>query len=126
MNQFSEVYTYYTQICSNQCFSKTKKRLTANDAKKILDEYLESRKADYIQLINLLPANQKKLAIAVAKEGEVAQPTSLDFIMKYNLPAVSSTLQSVKSLADKEIVYHHNGKYIIYDVFFKQFLVRYY
>lgn len=124
--EFSEIYTYYTQICSNQCFSKTEKFLTVRDTQKILDEYIESRKADYIQLLNLLPVNQKKLAIAVAKEGAVTQPTALDFIMKYNLPAVSSTLQSVKSLADKEIVYHHNRKYIIYDVFFKQFLVRYY
>jgi AAA+ ATPase superfamily predicted ATPase len=124
--EFSETYTYYTQICCNQCFSKTEKELTANETKRILKEYLESRKADYLQLFSLLPENQKKVAAAVAKKGEVTQPTAFEFIMKYKLPVGSSTLQAIKSLTEKEILYYNQGKYTIYDVFFKQFLSSYY
>lgn len=123
---FSETYTYYTQICCNQCFSKTEKKLTEPECRSILYEYLESRKADYVQLMNLLPENQKKVAIGVAKEGSVSQPTSFDFILKYNLPSSSSTLQSIKSLTEKEILYYYQGNYIIYDVFFKEFLKTYF
>lgn len=123
---FSETYTYYTQICCNQCFSKTEKMLTAKETGNILKEYLESRKADYVQLFSLLPENQKKVAIAIAKEGVISQPTAFDFIMKHKLPSGSSTLQAVKSLSDKEILYYYQGKYTIYDVFFKQFLSAYY
>lgn len=123
---FSETYTYYTQICCNQCFSKTEKKLTAIKTQIILKEYLESRKADYLQLFSLLPENQKKVAVAVAKKGVVSQPTAFEFIMKYKLPAGSSTLQAVKSLTEKEILYYYQGKYSIYDVFFKQFLSTYY
>lgn len=123
---FSETYTYHTQICCNQCFSKTEKKLTENEATTILKEYLESRKADYLQLFSLLPENQKKVAVAVAKESEVSQPTAFEFIMKYKLPVGSSTLQAIKSLTEKEILYYYQGKYSIYDVFFKQFLSSYY
>ena len=123
---FSETYTYYTQISCNQCFSKTDKHLSISETSTILDDYLESRKADYVQLMNLLPENQKKVVIAVAKEGTVAQPTAFDFILKHKLPAGSSTLQAIKSLTEKEILYYYQDKYLIYDVFFKQFLARYY
>ena len=48
--------------------------------------------------------------------------------LKYNFnrESVSSTAQAIKALLDKEIIYRTNDGYMIYDVFFKRFLQKYY
>ncbi len=124
---FSEGYTYYTLICANQCFSKAQNNtLGAHDVRQILNEYIESRKADYQQVYSLLPVNQRKVVVAVSKEGEVEKPTAFDFLLKYNLPVGSSTLLATNKLIDKEVLYNNMGKIVTYDIFFKRFLRKYY
>lgn len=123
---FTDGYTYYTQVICNHCFAKVDKNLCTENVKKIKDEFLESRKVDYNNLLSLLAPNQRKVAIAIAKEEEVKQATSMEFLMKYKLPSISSTSQAVNTLLQKEIVYNNNKGYIIYDVFFKRFLQRWF
>jgi len=123
---FSDDYTYYTQAICNQAFSKTEHELTYNEAVSITGLFIESRKADYQNFIRLLPENQKKVTVAIAKEEMVKMPTSIDFIIENKLPSVSSTSQAFKALVKKEIVYQTNEGYTIYDVFFKRFLQKYY
>lgn len=123
---FSEVYTYYTQAIFNQAFYKTEKKLTLENAYEIAQTYLENRKADYQSLLSLLPANQQKMVIAVAKNDVTKFPTSIDFIMQHKLPSVSSVSQAINALVEKEIVYKTNEGYTVYDVFFKRFLQKYY
>lgn len=123
---FSDFYTYYTQAICNQAYYQTKGSLTQKMVLDITKTYIQNRKADYQSLFSLLPKNQKKVVIAVALKGIVSEPSSIDFIMRYELPSVSSTLQAVKALVDKEILYATNEGYIIYDVFFKRFLRMYY
>ena len=123
---FTECYTYYTQVISNQAFYQTEEVLTEEMVRQIVSDYLESKKTDYQNLLNLLPENQKKLAIAVAKEDIIAKPTSMEFIMRHKLPSISSVSQAVKVLTTKEILYKNNDGYSVYDVFFKRFLQRYY
>ena len=123
---FSEVYTYYTQAICNQAYYQTKSSLTKKMVMDITKIYIQNKKADYQSLFSLLSKNQKKVVIAVALKGIVSEPTSISFIMRYDLPSVSSTLQAVKALAEKEILYKTNEGYIIYDVFFKRFLRMYY
>lgn len=124
--EFSEVHTYYTQVVCNQVFYRTDRKVEIDDTAEICKTYIESRKQDYNSILNLLPENQKKLIIAVAKEGEVAKPSSIEFLMKYKLPSSSSVLQSIHALEEKEIVYKSNRSYKVYDVFFRRFLEKYY
>lgn len=123
---FTECYTYYTQLISNQVFYQTEKIIAVEKVRQIIAEYLESRKTDYQNLLNLLPENQKKLTISVAKEDIVAKPTAMEFIMKYKLPSISSVAQAVKTLNNKEILYRNQEGYKVYDVFFKRFLQLYF
>jgi AAA+ ATPase superfamily predicted ATPase len=123
---FSEVYTYYTQAICNQAFYKTEDVLDLEQARLITESYLENRKSDFHSLFNLLPENQKRVAVAVANKGIVSSPTAVDFILHYKLPSVSSTLQAVNTLVNKEILYHTSEGYVIYDVFFRRFLEMYY
>lgn len=123
---FSDVYTYYTQAICNQVYYKTEKTLNNENAFEMVHSYLESRKADYQSLFSLLPTNQQKVVIAIARNEIVKAPTSIDFIVQNKLPSVSSILQSVNALVDKEIIYKTNEGYTVYDVFFKRFLQVYY
>ena len=124
--EFSEIYTYYTQLLCNQCFYKTDKEIDKEEVIKFSGDYIESRKLDYQNIINLLSDNQRRMIIALAKEGIVHKPTSFEFIRRYNLPAVSSSLQALNSLLDKEIAYKTMEGYTVYDVFMKRFLEKYY
>lgn len=124
--EFSDVHTYYTQVVCNQAFYKTDKKLERPVSIEICKNYIENRKQDYYNILNLLPDNQKKLVLAVAKEGEVLQPTAVDFLMKYKLPSSSSVAQALNALEDKEIVYKSGKAYKVYDVFFRRFLEMYY
>ncbi len=123
---YTDTYTYYTQVICNQLFYKTKQRLTKVQAFEIVNLYIENRKADYQALLNLLPDNQKKMAIAIACEEIVSSPTSVELLMKYKLPSASSTLLATNTLNKKEIIYRRSEGYVIYDVFFKRFLQKYY
>ena len=123
---FSDDYTYFTQAICNQAFSKTDSELTFEAVIKITKAYIENRKADYQNLLRLLPENQKKVAIAIANEEIVNKPSAIEFIIKNKLPSVSSTSQALKALVNKEIVYQTSDGFIVYDVFFKRFLQTYY
>lgn len=124
--EFSEGHTYYTQLICNESYYKSGRALQAEEAYGIAHNYLETRKADYAGILNLLPENQKKVIKAVAREGRVPQPTSIDFLIKHNLPSTSSTLQAVKALEEKEMIYKTTEGYKVYDVFFRRFLEKYF
>lgn len=122
---FTENYTYYTQVICNQCFYKTEQLLTVDEAMDIASGYIENRKIDYLNLFNLLAENQKKVVVAVANESVVSKPTSNEFLSKHKLSSASSILQAINTLHTKDIVYKTPDGFVIYDVFFKRFLQRY-
>lgn len=123
---FTDRYTYYTQVICNQAFYKTNKYLELEEAVVMTKNYMETRKVDYSSILRLLSDNQKKVIIAIAKEGVVTKPTAIDFLMKNRLPSGSSTLQALNSLRDKEMIYKSEEGYVVYDVFFRRFLEMYY
>ena len=123
---FSEGHTYYTQLICNESYYKSAHALNRDEAYGIANNYLETRKADYAGILNLLPENQKKVIKAIAREGRVQQPTSIDFLIRHNLPSTSSTLQAVKALEEKEMIYKTANGYKVYDVFFRRFLEKYF
>lgn len=123
--EFTENHTFYTQMICNIAFYKTTNQLDIEMVKEIEKDYLESRKFDYYNIYNLLSENQKKIVIAIAKEGKISKPTAIDFLMKHKLPSASSTLQAFNSLVEKEIVYKNQGEFSVYDIFLKRFLQAY-
>ncbi len=123
---FSDVYTYYTQLVCNYTFAETVNELDFQKAYEMTLLVIENRKSDYQSLLRLLSENQQKVAIAIANEGVVPKPTAIDFIIKHKLPSASSVAQALKSLETKEIIYATNQGYLIYDIFFQRFLQQYY
>jgi ribosomal protein S18 len=123
---FSETHTYYTQLICNQAFYKSDKTLDYEEAVTISQNYIETRKLDYTDILNLMAENQRKLIKAIAKEGVIGKPTSIEFLIKYKLPSASSSLQAVKVLTEKEMLFRTPNGYKVYDVFFRRFLEKYY
>lgn len=124
--EFSEVHTYYTQVICNQAYYKSGLLLELEEAQEITNTYIETRKHDYLSILNLLPENQKKLMAAIAKEGTISKPSSVEFLIKHKLPSSSSTLQALYALVEKEMIYKNGLGYKVYDVFFRRFLEKYF
>ena len=123
---FSDVYTYYTQLICNQCFSQTDKLLTVDMAQQVAANYLESRKFDYENIINLMTENQRKLTTALAKEGIVQKPNAMEFLSTHKLPGASSVNQALKVLLEKQILFQSPEGISVYDVFFRRYLEQYF
>ena len=84
------------------------------------DAFLERR--------SLLTMRQWNFLIAVAKEGIVFEPTSMDFLQKYSLGAASTVNRLLSSLVEKELLLEtktmEGTSYSVYNLFFSRWLER--
>lgn len=72
-----------------------------------------------------MTSNQAQLLTAIACEGKVSAPTSLEFVLRHQLPAPSSIKMALKSLQDKEFLFYDAKQgYMVYDRFFGMWLKR--
>ncbi len=76
----------------------------------------------YEALVGFLTDNQLSLLKAIAKRGRIESPQSNDFIKQYDLPGASSVKTALTVLLDKDLVYHDNMGYWVYDRFFDLWL----
>ena len=117
--------TWYVQKILNRLYRTPKEELTKKTVNNAVGIILGEQEINYQNNYNLLTENQALLLTAIAREGVVNAPTSLDFIMRYRLPAPSSVKLALKSLQDKEFVFQTvKGEYIVYDRFFGMWLKR--
>lgn len=111
--------TWYLQKVLNTLFSMTP--VGGEATKKMIDEAVESNvesyKYAYSEALFRLPAKQKELLIAIAKEGNAEAVTSAKFIKKHSLTSSSSVQSALKGLLDKDFVTHERGTYQVYDKF---------
>lgn len=117
--------TWYLQKMMNQMFGLTDKKGICDQSiySKALKEILDSFEFVYEDALFKLPAIQKELLLAIAKEGSVSNITSTDFCQKYSLS--SSTIQSAKrGLLKKEYITEDLGKIKLYDMFLSLWLQR--
>ncbi len=59
---------------------------------------------------------------AIAKADRVVSPQSNEFIRQYNLPSASSVKTALTVLVDKDLVYHDDSGYTVYDRFLNLWL----
>jgi uncharacterized protein len=116
-------HTYYVQYFCNRLYSKN---FNSSDFvfNETLEEILTEGGPVYNSYKNLLTDIQWRISKAISKEDGVTEPYAISFIKKYDLPNISSVKAAMVSLLKKEIIIRHKGKYIIYDVFFSQWLKR--
>ena len=117
--------TWYIQKILNRLYRTPNGKLDNDDVLNAVNRIIGEQEINYQNNYNLLTENQAALLTAIAKQGVVSAPTALEFVVRYRLPAPSSIKQALKSLQDKEFLFHDPVKgYKVYDRFFGMWLKR--
>lgn len=123
---WTRVHTYFTQRLCHTVFNLAEKKADVNLVKQAAAQILQSEAVVFGQYQQLLTAGQWNFLIAVAKEGEVSQITSRQFLRKYRLGNPSSVNRTVASLIEKNLLDDTlvEGKpvYSLNDVFFSRWM----
>jgi uncharacterized protein len=119
-----ECYTFYVQYYFNKLWGTQIFEIDQKIAYKVLADILNERESIYYNYKNLLTENQFLLVKAIAKEGKISQPNSLNFLRSNNLGQASSVNRSLHALIEKEMIYYEDGNYRVYDLFFQKWLLR--
>lgn len=117
-------HTWYLQAVLKNLYGE---RTTVDSAivlASAIKEQVDSNAPYFENVINLIPDKQYEVLRAVAKERVVAEPTNGKFISQYHLKSASSVASAIRSLTDKELLYHTAGGYIVYDRFFSIWLAE--
>ena len=98
------------------------------DALMAADSILKGNEGSFLERRSLLTAKQWKFLIAVAKEGEVSEPTGSAFLQKYGLGAPSTAARLLNALTEKELLLEtktlEGSTYCVYNVFLSRWLER--
>ena len=94
----------------------------------MLDEainYLLNMLSDNFETqLSQMPEKQRNVFRAIAQEDSVRNPLSEAFVNKYRLMSSSSVSSALKALLEKDMITQENGAYMVYDQFFKMWLVK--
>lgn len=125
---WTRCHTFYTQTLCNRVFAFTKKEAAPVDVLIAADAILKESHDAFLERRSLLTPRQWKFLIAVAKEGEVNEPTGAAFLQKYGLGAPSTVARLLDSLVEKELLLEtkslDGSSYCVYNVFFSRWLER--
>ena len=118
--------TWYIQKICNEVYALTDQGATAAvaDIDTAIKQAIEEKEDVYQDMMTRLTAKQKALLMALVREGKNVQPTSGQFIKKYNLSSGSAVQRGLSSLLDKDLITNENGKYYIYDYFLSEWIMN--
>lgn len=123
---WTRTHTYFTQRLSHTVFDMARGKVDVALVKQAAAQILQSDAVVFGQYQQLLTAGQWNFLIAIAKEGEVSQITSRQFLHKYHLGNPSSVSRIVSSLVEKNLLDENvtDGKtiYSLNDVFLSRWL----
>ena len=116
-------HTYYVQLICNRVYLTGTNKIDEVTWKEEAARLLKEQEPVYFNYRNMLTQPQWKVLKAAALEGELYEPTGIDFVMKYSLGNPSTVLRSLESLIRMELIYSDfdtNGKkfYSINDLLF--------
>lgn len=97
-------HTYYVQVLFNRLFS-TNGTLDRASVVQVLQSIIRGQDAIMATLRGALTRHQWGLLAAIAREGEVEEPTSGAFIKKHDLPSSATVVHALRALQDRELVY---------------------
>ena len=117
-------YTFYVQSFFNKLWYLSDSIVDEESINKTKQYILDEHQFIYSNLANLLTRTQFQLLKAIAQNKSVEQPTSKAFISKYNLGTTSTISSAIKTLVEKEMIYHENNKYKVYDIFLSKWLEK--
>ena len=117
-----DINTYYVQLLCNRLYSEGIENITADKVDEMFLMILDEHKYYFENYRNILSDFQWRLLKAIAKDKKVTEITSKDFIGRHDLGSASSVGTAVKSLVKKEMLLKEEGKYMVHDVLFSEWL----
>jgi uncharacterized protein len=122
ITEITGLHTFYVQYFCNRLYSMHCK-IETEIVDQALVAILRENEPVYANYLDLLTPMQYRVLKAVALNDGIDNPTSKEFISKYNLGAASSVSQAIKSLEDKEFVFYTGSRYRLNDVFLAQWII---
>ena len=123
---WTRTHTYYTQRVCHNLYDTGQKQLTIDIVRSVCKDILDSESFNYLQLREILPVQQWRFLIGLAKEGMASQITSNSFVTKYKIGSAATSRRAAGSLEEKELIlktpYLGETTFEVYDVFFSHWL----
>lgn len=119
-----EGYTWFVHMILNELYSMTNQGDTCTEDDIVVAEnnILQLQEIAYESTLSMLPAKQKQVLFAIAKEGYATNITSGAFVKKHHLTSASSLQTALNALMDKSIVMRTDNGYRLEDFFFAKWL----
>ncbi|HLF34199.1 MAG TPA: ATP-binding protein [Cyclobacteriaceae bacterium] len=127
--EWSNNHTYYVQQVCNRVFAATPEKAKAKNWQMQAYMLLKEQETVFFNYRNMLTNSQWRLLKAIAHEEVVHQPTSKEFLNKFQLGTSATVLRSLKTLLGYELVYFDFDPegmkyYSVYDVFFQRWIQK--
>ena len=122
--QLFEGNTYGMQRTFHEAFINTSsgESCSLDIIRKSIADIIEDNGHAYSRMLSQIPARQKELLYAIAKEGKAEKITSGAFIKKHVLLSASSVQAAMKKLLELDLITLDNGFYTIPDHFLALYL----
>ena len=116
--------TWYMQMLNNELFALTEKGTECgmNRYETALKNVIQTQESSYKEILSQLPARQKPVLFAIAKEGLAVSVTSGAFVKHYGLGSGSSVQAALKGLLEKDLITRTEKGYQVYDRFFSTWI----
>lgn len=128
--EWMESYTYYVQLLAHRLFLNTDKEAKLKDLKQVAAQLVEEQATLMHHYRQLLAPMQWKLLKAIARQGQVTQPTAGSFLKQYDLGSSASVLRALEALIDKELIYKSTADggatYTVYDLLLGKYIQTHY
>jgi len=127
--EWTRLHTWYTQVLCNHLFASKIRNIDKTVVKMHADIILKEAEGTFFQYRNLLTPAQWQFLKAVAGEGRLYQPSSKEFLGKYQLSSPGNIPRLLQSLFSKEMIYRaedENGQsyFSVYDCFLSRWLKK--
>jgi len=103
---WADCHTYFVQLICNRVFLTGVFKIEEKTWKEEAGRLLEEQEPVFFNYRNMLTGPQWDLLKATALEGELYEPTGMDFVLKYSLGNPSTVLRSLEALNRMELVYY--------------------
>ena len=124
--QISHGVTWYTQKLFNTLYADTNagEICVPEQVQQALDYIIKTQAYSYEEILFRLPAKQKMVLVALAKNGPTQSITAGAFVRKYSLLSASTVQAAMKGLMEKDFVTCEQGIYSVYDIFMAYWLKK--
>ncbi len=110
-------HTWYVQSVLNKLYDTESAVTESRQVDLAVLALIEESSGIYENIVATLTDNQLSLMRGLARQGTVTEINGSSFVRASGLKSSSSVNSALKSLIDKELVYHDHGQYSVYDRF---------